>query len=301
MKKTAKQGATSVTSARPPQTQGDAQGRASIEDHLLYNSIRILGFTDALREWPELASFKMEVTQCMFDIPNKSATETLLYFLLASLIGRDGAEKEFKHVWPPVDPAASREFKSRVVELIKGRFKEWKIADESKQLLPAMLQRQSGAKLVRLLCELCNAIMEMNLRKRAAHGTRAAEDDVELLPGFEGALLEKMIEAKIRVGKAKIAKLRNGFLERVAEAKAHRQETEKAAAVLNAHYSKLQTDEDALSKELETLKLKEAQLPALPQPETLSNFWQEMDAISAAIKVPSLPRTPIQLTQLNFT
>ena len=292
-----RQFAPSVTSTRAGQSVGDAHGRPSEEDLLLLHSLRLIGCADALQLWPELASTKVELEQSMFAAPNKSATEALLYFLLSTLTDKETVRKRFKNAWPAATLAEAREFRLRAVELIKERAEDWGVSADSISLLPALLQRNAGQKLVRMLCELSLAAMRAEL---TAERSTAAEEDAS---GVDGAEAEAptpedgLAPAAVAIGQARIRSLQRDFLQLATNGSHFAVEMRSIASEIMSRYAELQEKEESMKCELPEI----AECP----PETESTeetdvvaVWRDLLSKSREIEVRQsssdalLPRNP---------
>ena len=248
--------APSVTSTRAGQIAGDAHGRPSEEDLLLLHSLRLIGCADALQLWPEMAAAKVDLEQSMFAAPNKSATEALLYFLLATLTDRETARKRFKNAWPAATQTEAREFRLRAVEWIRECAEDWGVSADSVSLLPALLQRNAGQKLVRMLCELCHAAMRAEL---AADQSNAAEDDASTVDEAEAEAEEAtpgdgLASAAVAIGQARIRSLQRHFLQLATNGSHFAKEMRSAAAEIMSRYSELQEREDSMKCELPEIR-----------------------------------------------
>ena len=292
-----RQFAPSVTSTRAGQSVGDAHGRPSEEDLLLLHSLRLIGCADALQLWPELASTKVELEQSMFAAPNKSATEALLYFLLSTLTDKETVRKRFKNAWPAATLAEAREFRLRAVELIKERAEDWGVSADSISLLPALLQRNAGQKLVRMLCELSLAAMRAEL---TAERSTAAKEDAS---GVDGAEAEAptpedgLAPAAVAIGQARIRSLQRDFLQLATNGSHFAEEMRSIASEIMSRYAELQEKEESMKCELPEIVECPPETESTEETDVVA-VWRDLLSESREIEVRQsssdalLPRNP---------
>jgi len=229
-------GTSSVVSSRPLGRPGE--GRALEDDLILYSNLKLLGFEESLFQWSEFSSVKINLAQNMFSAPNRVAMEAIVYFLLSFLTSRDSVRRDFRDIWPPKNINQIREFRNRVVEKIKESAMEWGISTDSVQVLAGLLQRNGGQKLVRLLCELSYAVLK---RSNPVNEIGVSE------------IADRLVEARIRVGKAKIVKLQRQFLQLVVDGKSHQEEVLNSATKIIDKHADLSREMEGLEIEMQSL------------------------------------------------
>eukprot|EP00210_Caulerpa_lentillifera_P006382 g6096.t1 len=230
-------GTSSVVSSRPLGRL--VETRALEDDLILFSNLKLLGFEEALQQWPEFSLVKTSLTQNMFSAPNRVSMEAIVYFLDCCLTSREATKKTFKDIWPPKTLNQIREFRLRVFEKIKDCSVHWGISTDSIQVLAGLLQRNGGQKLVRLLCELSYAALKpMN-----------SEDEI----GSNEIICDRLIEAQIHIGKTKIVKLQRQFLQLIVDGKSHHEEVRNSASKIISKHADLDHEIEVLKMELDAI------------------------------------------------
>lgn len=198
----------------------DEHGSVVEEDTIMYHNLQLLGMPDALIHWAEFKEMAFSISEEMFVNPNRKAMHAVIYFLMASLMGRDASKVYFKGCWPPASMALVRDFKNRTVEAIKKHADEWQVAPEKLTGLGPMLQRHAGLKMVDLLCGLSHVALMKSYQASFPEDKllpQSVQDPLESLGCPLGELdePETLAEMIIDTGKSKLAVQQKRFLRNV--------------------------------------------------------------------------------------
>lgn len=276
--------AASVTSTRWGARSGDVQGRSSEEDLLLFHNLKLLGYVDAIHTWPELTGLKLDLFQSMFSTPNKNATEGILFFLFGILLGTENTKKQFKDVWPATSTAQIREFRTRSIEVIKSH-SEWKISNEIQNLIPALLQRCCGQKLVRFLCELSYTALTFTLREMDPEATEGVES-TETFLDLNESLMEALLPARMKIGQTKLTRLQKRFLTNVVVAKQQKEDIQSHASAVISVYTEMEEKEAQLEASRSFLESAESKdIDLVDGASTFNDRWNDLESLLKEIAV----------------